>query len=270
MNKSLIYSCISSPQERTFNLEKELRELTINFPYFQTAQLLLAKSLHTKEDYRFSKQLRIAALQTPDRKTLKRILEKKVKISESVAPSQPIWSNANEIVSLAAVKLNNITNVKEHEVNTPILHDKESETRPEIPQADSLENEYIIKGENSVFTFSEWLQLHKETKGLKKPSFSEEPSRKKQDKSELIEKFIQTEPRISKPTKATFFSPQVMAKKSIEENDEIVSETLAKIYADQGDTQRAIRVYKKLGLLNPEKSVYFAALIKKLENTELT
>ena len=61
-----------------------------------------------------------------------------------------------------------------------------------------------------------------------------------------------------------------MAKKSIEENDEIVSETLANIYAAQGDVQRATKVYKKLGLLNPEKSAYFAALIKKLENTELT
>ena len=46
--------------------------------------------------------------------------------------------------------------------------------------------------------------------------------------------------------------------------DEILSESLASIYAAQGLIQEAVDMYKKLSLINPEKSAYFANLIEKL------
>ena len=49
-------------------------------------------------------------------------------------------------------------------------------------------------------------------------------------------------------------------------DDDVVTEDLAEIYLAQGLCDEAIAIYRKLSLLNPEKSVYFASLIDKIAN----
>ncbi|MFT3704590.1 MAG: hypothetical protein QM802_19650 [Agriterribacter sp.] len=51
------------------------------------------------------------------------------------------------------------------------------------------------------------------------------------------------------------------------ESKEIVTETMAEIYARQGLNQKAAELYHKLSLLNPDKRVYFAAKIAQLKET---
>lgn len=81
----------------------------------------------------------------------------------------------------------------------------------------------------------------------------------------LIDKFIATEPRIV-ASKTEFFSPANQAKKSIMDDEDLVSETLAKIYRHQGALLKARSAYQKLILLHPEKKAYFAALIEEIDN----
>ena len=50
-----------------------------------------------------------------------------------------------------------------------------------------------------------------------------------------------------------------------EEGFDLCTETLAGIYAEQGYINEAKQIYSKLSLRYPEKSVYFAALIEKLD-----
>ena len=50
-----------------------------------------------------------------------------------------------------------------------------------------------------------------------------------------------------------------------EEEFDLCTETLAQIYAEQGYNEEAKQIYSKLSLRYPEKSVYFAALIEKLD-----
>ena len=69
-------------------------------------------------------------------------------------------------------------------------------------------------------------------------------------------------------SKQKFYKASENAKNSIQENNEIISETLAKVYTRQEHYEKAISIYKKLSLKYPQKSIYFADqinLIKKLK-----
>lgn len=84
-------------------------------------------------------------------------------------------------------------------------------------------------------------------------------------KQELIDRFIKNEPKIT--AKREFFNPVDQAKYSSMDNDAIVSETLAKVQLKQGNIDKAIKIYEKLILINPENSVYFASQIEKLKGS---
>ena len=58
--------------------------------------------------------------------------------------------------------------------------------------------------------------------------------------------------------------------KSTAENDDIITETLAAIYLQQKNYEKALDAYKKLSLKYPEKSIYFATQIKEIEKIKNT
>jgi len=88
------------------------------------------------------------------------------------------------------------------------------------------------------------------------------PADKKED--QIIKRFIKAEPHIKHPAHINLDNEN-KAKKSSEDADEFVTETLARIYTEQMLYQKAIATYKKLMLKFPEKSLYFATQIQQLE-----
>jgi hypothetical protein len=81
---------------------------------------------------------------------------------------------------------------------------------------------------------------------------------------DIIDRFLQEEDlRIVAKGDET---AEVVTEAKFADEDEVVSEDLAEIYLLQGLSERAVSIYRKLSLQNPEKSIYFAEQISKLEN----
>jgi uncharacterized protein (DUF2164 family) len=56
-----------------------------------------------------------------------------------------------------------------------------------------------------------------------------------------------------------------LSRVEFDDDEDMVSEELAEIYLNQGLYDDAINTYRKLSLLNSEKSIYFAELIAQIE-----
>jgi tetratricopeptide (TPR) repeat protein len=82
----------------------------------------------------------------------------------------------------------------------------------------------------------------------------------------LIDKFLQSNPGTIRPvdTENRAHVNEVVENSTLE-TDEIITETLANIYFQQKNFEKAQEAYKKLSLKYPEKSVYFATRIKEIE-----
>ena len=59
---------------------------------------------------------------------------------------------------------------------------------------------------------------------------------------------------------------EIVVEAAFDEEDDMVSEELAEIYLAQGLKDMAKETYRKLSLLNPEKSIYFAEIISKIDS----
>ena len=81
---------------------------------------------------------------------------------------------------------------------------------------------------------------------------------------EVIDRFIRASPRIGRLREEQ--NPRVvdLARASVEEQEELVTETMALLYVRQGQVERARRAYAQLALKYPEKSTYFASALKNL------
>lgn len=121
-----------------------------------------------------------------------------------------------------------------------------------------LKEEILDFSKNEMHSFSEWLAITKVSK----------INRLKVDEKKLIDNFIDLKPIIKVNKDKKFFQPIENARKSLEENTDLITETLAKVYLAQGHFEKAIYAYEKLKLKFPQKSSFFAKQIKIISETK--
>ena len=252
-------------EKQTDALQKVLDE----FPYFQSARAIQLKGLYSQSSFKYNSALKTTAAHTTDRSILfdfitsdtftsidKSLYERKVLEimdihvidSEIVIPEQKLDLKINKLEQSI------LTSIKEASPSNTDESSKAVEEKLEIGQP-------LDFSKKEQHSFQEWLQLsrtqpierEKETQVTPPVPIIDADKRKK---LELIDKFIETSPKIS-PVKHGVPST-VSFDLNAEDNSYLMTETLARVYLEQKKYQKAIQAYEILILKYPEKSSFFA------------
>ncbi|MBI3235716.1 MAG: hypothetical protein HYZ42_17055 [Bacteroidetes bacterium] len=251
------------------DLEKEIQIASIEASIFQTTKteeptiaVTLEKNIESDEEEDHLKKRR-----------------------EEIAKQYQDFLNKKNALQGSSIKVE----PTETKIEKPIIVESSITEEPEPAKVEDVastpekEVDYLPKPQGTEHSFSEWLKLNTYQAGLenKTGNISNEDTPLIEENTliestpineskttinidEILDKFIEQNPTISRP-KAEFFNPIKAAQKSLEENDDFITETLAKMHEKQGNYLKAISLYEKLSLKFPDKSEIFAARISDIK-----
>ena len=303
MNISDYTSTINKPDAVNDKQTEALEKIVQEFPYFQSARALYLKGLYNQNSFKYNYALKIAAAHTTDRSVLFDFITSDTFVSihnetydQKVADISEIKVIESEVVSddprlearentleqsiLTSIKGASLTfdkvDEKETIIETPAEIYDESIPKEIVPEATAQQRLAIGKPLEFSLTerhsFQEWLQLSKikpierEEKAPEQEPTSE-VNFEKQKKNVLIDKFIQTNPKIPQIKKDSEL-PTIFYEPSNADNSSLMTETLARVYLEQKKYQKAIQAYEILILKYPEKSSFFADRILDIKNLQ--
>ncbi len=264
MNKEAFYRSLLHPElldDRTLPLLENILE---EYPYFQTARLLHVKNLSNQGSIRYDKELKKTAVWTTDRSKLFYLLDKRVLLPVTDSEKRVEESSLTISTDESDIDFSALTLVTEFFEPTSF-----SDLIPE-EENDEL-NQLIMTGSSQTATFfdvGDQINLEEFKNSFKKKKTEPITSNGNEDtstrRSKLIDTFIVDQPRIVPRSDKEIDSP-IPEIKVKEENQELITDTLAQIYIKQGFYEKAIHAYEKLSLKYPEKNSYFADQIRKIK-----
>jgi len=279
--------------KHTLSLDRIVEE----FPYFQGARALYLKGLYNQDSFQYNQALRVTASYTTDRSILfdfitsgnfatlqKTFLEEKEAVINNIIVNESeviVRSKSVKIEEPVAEELPEPINKLEQSILTSIKEaspgveseikiqedDKQEESKLEAVEEKLEIGKPLDFSKEEKHSFQEWLQLasfnpiNRENASIEEKSEEKELEKKK--KLEIIDKFIEANPKIP-PIKQTEKTPIVLQQPE-GDTSYLMTETLAKVYLEQKKYQKAIQAYEILILKYPEKSSLFADRISDIK-----
>jgi hypothetical protein len=254
MNKELFLQYVRFPELLDDRSLGDIKNILQEYPFFQTASLLHIKNLHNQGSHEFEKTLRLTAISVPNRTRLFYLLDQRALF--------PV-DNIAKILSTEETENEEVIDFALLSQATPSIESENGKIKKEKNY--SFEDIILsgIAGSGTFFNVDDKVDIDSFKKAFKKgqeiPIEQEKPRH-----LNLIDDFIQKQPKIVPPSENK--EPQAdISIQSISENQDLITDTLAKIYIKQGLYEKALLAYEKLSLKYPEKNIYFAGQIKMIK-----
>ena len=305
-NKNFTY-ILQHPEAVMDTQTEKVKSIIDQFPYFQSARALYLKGLKNQESFKYNQELKTTAAYTTDRSILFDFITSDVFLQNEISKyiktnTEHLHDLEVTVEDISVNKKVVIDESSQQDIKSrldaldPALFQPKFE-RPKIASfsLDESENIESVTPETKTqeasaedilhlgkplqfdrsekHSFNEWLKLagfktiKRDIEDDKPVVTNENPSQlERQKKFELIDEFISKNPKIN-PTKSIGLKGN-LAKAQLIQPEELMTETLARIYVEQKNYKKAIQSYRVLSLKYPEKSSFFANQIKAVEQLQ--
>lgn len=283
----------------------ELQRITSEFPYFGPAHLLLAKKLSSDlpaNSTNYKEQVQKTSLYFPNRVWLDHLLngyngdeqaaiekqhDEAVAATSTSSFEEPATNNETSITSETIAELpqvvttvpvnDTIQNLSPTESLESIDHSNpEIEPAPIETETSTTSQPAVIEpgesAEEAALVFEPYHTVdYFASQGIKLRE-EEKPKDRFSEQLKSFTEWLKTLKRVSATEMVTPADPgseknvEQMAEFSIAERH-VITEAMAEVWKKQGNKVKAEDIYRKLSLLDPSKSSYFAAKIEELKKT---